>query len=106
VDTIELPDLNDRHVVAAAIAGRADVIVTENGKHFPTVQLPTPLFTQTTDTFLLDSLDLYPEPVISAVQCVADRTGRHGPPRTAAAIGQWLGVTDCPRFAAAFLDTI
>jgi hypothetical protein len=60
VSTIELPDVNDRHVVAAALAGRADVIVTNNRKHFPIEALPKPLFTQTADTFLLDSLDLHP----------------------------------------------
>ena len=33
---ISLPDENDRHVVAAAIQGRADLIVTANLKDFPT----------------------------------------------------------------------
>ena len=32
---LTLPDLNDRHVLAAAICGRADVIVTINSRDFP-----------------------------------------------------------------------
>lgn len=32
---LSLPDQNDVHVLAAAIAGRCDVIVTANTKHFP-----------------------------------------------------------------------
>lgn len=34
-DTLSLPDPNDRHVLAAAIAGRADVLLTRNMRDFP-----------------------------------------------------------------------
>lgn len=32
---LELPDANDRHVLAAAIVGGCDVILTKNVRHFP-----------------------------------------------------------------------
>ena len=34
-DSLYLPDLNDRHVLAAAIAGKCDAIITLNKKDFP-----------------------------------------------------------------------
>lgn len=51
----------DRHVVAAALRGRADVIVTENVKDFPK-QILTPLWLEVIrlDDFLLDQYDLSP----------------------------------------------
>lgn len=35
IPSLNLPDQNDRHVLAAAIQGRADTIVTMNQKDFP-----------------------------------------------------------------------
>lgn len=38
-EAISIPDLGDRHVVAAAVHGRCDAIVTFNIKDFPSKQL-------------------------------------------------------------------
>lgn len=35
IDAVQLPDPNDRHVLAAAIVGRCNGIITCNLKHFP-----------------------------------------------------------------------
>ena len=54
IDGLELVDAKDRHVLAAAIAGGADVIVTKNLKHFPDEALsPFAIEAQHPDTFLI-----------------------------------------------------
>jgi predicted nucleic acid-binding protein len=96
--TTRLPDPDDRHVVAAAQVGHADVIVTDNLAHFPAAELPAPLVTQSLDQFLLDSLDLHAGRVVSAVRIVASRTGRFGPVLTAPDIATYLQAHGTPAF--------
>ncbi|GAA4918205.1 PIN domain-containing protein [Stackebrandtia albiflava] len=54
-------DSKDRHVLAAAVCGGAQVIVTANLKDFPPVCLkPHDMEAVSPDDFLLDQLDLHP----------------------------------------------
>jgi predicted nucleic acid-binding protein len=97
-ETVHLPDPDDRHVVAAAWAGRADVIVTDNLADFPPAALPSPLVRQSLDDFLLDTLDLHPGLVVGAVRAIASRTGRSGPGMTARDIAAYLQAHNTPAF--------
>jgi predicted nucleic acid-binding protein len=56
-----IPDNDDRHVLAAAIMARADVIVTENLRHFPKSCLEKfNVRCQTADDFLIEQFHLFP----------------------------------------------
>jgi len=58
IPLLALPDPNDRHVLAAAIVGRCDVIVTQNLKHFPEAALtPYGIRAEHPDEFLCHHLD-------------------------------------------------
>lgn len=74
VSGLELPDPDDRHVLAAAIAGGAQTIVTFNLVDFPAEQLhPHDVDAVHPDTFLLDQLDLSPAVVLNALAKQAQR---------------------------------
>jgi len=76
--TITLPD--DRHVVAAALRGRADSIVTANLQHYPTDTLdPLGIQVIPPDSFLLDQLALAPRIVLDVLREQAANT-HHPPP--------------------------
>jgi hypothetical protein len=64
---IELPDPNDVHVLAAAIAGHADCIVTSNLKDFPTlILMEFGIEAVDPDTFIINQWDLDPVNAIAA----------------------------------------
>lgn len=67
VGGINLPDPGDRHVLAAAIAGHADCIVTSNLKHFPVATLSGyGIDVVDPDTFIINQWDLDPVNAIAA----------------------------------------
>ena len=59
-------DEKDRHVAAAAVKAKADVIVTSNVRDFR--QLPEGTEAQRPDEFLCGLLDASPEPIIRVLQ--------------------------------------
>lgn len=67
--TLELPDPDDRHVLAAVIVGRADVIVTVNLKDFPgSVLSPFRIEAQHPDEFVAHVLTLAPPIALGAIK--------------------------------------
>lgn len=77
VPGIKLPDPDDRHVVAAAIRGRADVIVTANLSDFPPDVLePLGLDVQSPDEFLCHQLDLAPDRAVAVIRQQAEDTAK------------------------------
>lgn len=80
IPALTLPDPNDRHVLAAAIRGGANVIVTSNLKDFPTQVLEHyGIDAQTPDEFILHLIGLYPEAVRSAAE--EHRSSLKNPPQ-------------------------
>ncbi|MDJ1178766.1 PIN domain-containing protein [Roseofilum sp. BLCC_M91] len=81
IPSLELPDPDDLHVLAAAIAGHADVIVTYNLKDFPNdILAPWGIQAQHPDQFIVNLLELYPSAVCRAIKIV--RTRLKNPPMT------------------------
>jgi predicted nucleic acid-binding protein len=63
-----IPDPNDRHVLAAAIMAHANVIVTQNTKHFPQDCLEEyGVLCQTADDFLIHQYHLRPQIVMDKI---------------------------------------
>ncbi len=69
IPNIELPDANDRHIVAAAIHCRADIIVTFNLKDFPaSVLSPYNIEVRHPDMFVLHLLDLEAQLICATIR--------------------------------------
>jgi predicted nucleic acid-binding protein len=67
ISSLQLPDEDDRHVLAAAIRCKADVIVTFNLKDFPSKDLGTfDIKAQHPDVFISNLIDLNPEKSVAA----------------------------------------
>jgi hypothetical protein len=95
-------DPKDRHILAAAVRGAAEVLVTKSVRVFPKEAVhPYNIATVSQDTSLLDPLDLRPADVIRALGRQVSRY--HREPRTIESLMAILGgeSSGCPRFAQA-----
>ena len=82
IPSIELPDADDRHVLAAAIQGGANLIITFNLKDFPPEQLNRyQVSAQHPDDFIFDLLDQHPARICEAA--ANHRRSLKNPPKTA-----------------------
>jgi hypothetical protein len=92
-------DPRDHHVVAAALAARADAIVTQNVRDFPRSELATlGIELQSLDEFLLNQWTLAPQIILDVLAEIEADRGR--PPRT---VEELLGALErhAPRFVEA-----
>jgi predicted nucleic acid-binding protein len=90
----------DRHVLAAAVRGSAEVLVTENLRDFPEGAVSAyDIKVVGQDAFLLDALDLRPADVLAALRGQVSRY--HREPRTVESLIAILSApgSGCPRFA-------
>ena len=95
-------DPGDRHVLAAAIAAKAEVIVTLNVRHFPAEVLePLGIEAVTPDQFLCNLLDLDPGAMHGCLETIAAR--QRNPARTAQALLQILS-RQAPTFASRCME--
>ncbi len=99
IPALQLPDPNDRHVLAAAIRGRADAIITRNLKHFPAAVLGLHAIEALhPDEFLIRLLDTDAEAVCAAVKTCRQR--KRKPPKTVEEHLADLVRQDLPKFVA------
>jgi predicted nucleic acid-binding protein len=81
IESLRLPDPDDRHVLAAAIKSSAQVIVTTNLRHFPEAELRRwNVEAKSPDDFVLDQINIDARIVYSCVREIAN--SRRNPPDT------------------------
>lgn len=108
IATVELPDPDDRHVVAAALIGHADAIVTLNLKDFPRSALkPMGLEAQHPDDFIVNQLHLNLLEALKAIKAMRQRL-QHPPQSVAQLLAtlQRCGLPQTVSFLAEYAELL
>ncbi|MDM0053900.1 hypothetical protein [Variovorax sp. J22R115] len=96
---LELPDPDDRHVLAATIVGHADAIVTYNLKDFPAAVLAVHhIEAQHPDEFIMNQLELHELTALIAIKEM--RASWKSPARSAQELVRALELRGLPQTAA------
>lgn len=74
-----LPDVDDEHVVAAAVVGGAGAIVTDNLRHFPADRVPANIQVLPAKEFAANTADVSPERAARAICQMSARRTRQSP---------------------------
>jgi len=105
IPSLQLPDENDRHVLAAAIRGNADAIVSLNTKDFPVeVVSKFDIEIQTPDQFVLNQIMLHPPRALTAIKKMRARWER--PSLTASDMIDLFEKRQLPQTAAHLRDVL
>lgn len=98
IASVELPDRDDRHVVAAALRCGASAIVTFNTRDFPRSSLDRfDLEVTDPDDFLVQQFYLYPSAVVAGAR--RHRSRLQNPPRSSSQYLETLEQQRLPRLA-------
>jgi len=101
IPTIQLPDLDDRHVVACAIQGEAEIIVTKNLKDFPKEELEKfGIIPQHPDDFICDLFEMDKKSAIIAFNTQLESL--KNPPQTKDELLETFRNNDFPKAAELF----
>jgi hypothetical protein len=88
IQAVSLPDPDDRHIVAAGIAGGASIILTWNLRHFPAEELKKHgLRRQSPDTFLAALYDEVPNLTVNSLA-----SARHNLSRTRVSASDFIEI--------------
>lgn len=91
IPSLSLPDPDDRHVLAAAIAGGAETIVTWNLKDFPAPQIaPHGIAAVSPDAFLSALHRAYPKALLSSIA-----RARENLRRTTPSVTEFVDALEC-----------
>lgn len=80
--TYGLPDLDDEHLVAAAVVANAGAIITHNIKDLPRNKMPVGVQVLTPQEFAANTVSLDPIRAMAAIAALVARSGRSGPVRS------------------------
>lgn len=95
IATLDLPDPDDRHVLAAALVARAEFVVTANLADFPARSMPAEVMVLSPDDFVLKLIHADPEAVAAVVDDQAAALRK--PPMTTVELLDGLAVVGLAR---------